>query len=193
MSFCGSTQLARLIDESGAGIVLKEPYALVDLVDWHWTLREHRSENPSLTVTLRAKLTLLSRRWAGAAPTVIKPSNWANLPLLAVMPTAPDDRILLVTIDRRSILLAAFRGDRDRLTFPSRAASHFAIALGHIRTVYNAIASAPQLALATACEQLAAKQAGRRSALRGRMRKTGSSNRVTGRGSTKLSNGQLRF
>lgn len=142
MSFCGSTQLARLIDESGAGIVLKEPHALVDLADWHRTLREHRSDDPHLKVAMRATLTLLSRRWTGASPTVIKPSNWANPPILEVIPGVPGDRILLVTIDRYSFLLAAFRGGRDRLAFLSRAASHFAIALGASRIVDNAIASA---------------------------------------------------
>lgn len=58
------------------------------------------------------------------------------------MPAVPGDRILLVTIDRHSFLLAAFRGGRDRLTFLTLTASHFAIAPGQVRIVDNAIASA---------------------------------------------------
>ena len=141
MSFCGSTQLARLVDECGAGTVLKEPHALVDLADWQRVLHEHQTKDPRFTPAIGAVLTMLSRRWRGAPPTVIKPSNWAN-PVLATMPIAPADRVLMLTITRRAFLVAAFRGGRDRLNFLARAASHFAVALGQVRTVDDAISSA---------------------------------------------------
>lgn len=141
MSFCGSTQLARLVDECGAGTVLKEPHALVDLADWQRMLREHHSEDPRFTPAVGAVLTILSRRWPGAPPTVIKPSNWAN-PVLAKLPMASGDRVLMLTITRRAFLVAAFRGGRDRLTFLARAASHFAVSLGQVQTVDDAISSA---------------------------------------------------
>lgn len=143
MSFCGSTHLSHLLDESGAALVLKEPHALVDLADWDRTLRGRGRTSDLLDRTIEASLILLSRPWPEGLATVIKPSNWANLPLLRRRPASADDRVLLLTIDPRSFLRAAFRGGRDRLAFLIRAASHFAAARGQCHLVAEAINGEP--------------------------------------------------
>jgi len=137
MSFCGSTQLAHLVGESGAGIVLKEPQALVDLADWQRTLTERKIADRRFGPALRASIALLSRSWPASPPTIIKPSNWANnlIPIL----DAAGSRAVLVTIERRAFLRAVFRGGRDRLAFTARAASHFAAAAGQTARIDRAI------------------------------------------------------
>lgn len=139
MSFCGSTQLARLLGETGAGVVLKEPQALVDLADWQRSLIERGTVDRRFLPALHATTTLLSRNWPGSPPTMIKPSNWANtlIPMLG----APESRAVLVTIERRAFLCAVFRGGRDRLAFTARAAAHFAAAASQASRLEQAIAS----------------------------------------------------
>lgn len=137
MSFCGSTQLSHLVGESGAGVVLKEPQALVDLADWQRALAERGIDDPRFDPALRNCVGLLSRGWPDSPPTLIKPSNWANTLIPAL---AGPNKAVLVTIDRRSFLRAVFRGGRDRLAFTARAASHFAAAAGDGPRLAQAIA-----------------------------------------------------
>ena len=139
MSFCGSTQLAHLLDASGAALVLKEPQALVDLADWQRSLVEQRLADSRFAGTLAAATALLSRRWADAPPTAVKPSNWVNN-LLPGLLALPDIRLVLVTIRARPFLRAVFRGGRDRLAFTARAAAHLAAASGQSNLVEAAIA-----------------------------------------------------
>jgi len=138
MSFCGSTQLAQLIDASGAGLVLKEPQALVDLADWHRSLVEQQLSDGRFDAALGAAMALLSRRWNEAPPTVLKPSNWANN-LLPDLLSLAGARAVLVTIEARSFLRAVFRGGRDRLAFTARVAAHLAAATGKPELVEAAI------------------------------------------------------
>ena len=138
MSFCGSTQLAHLLDAGGAGLSLKEPQALVDLADWQRSLVEHGIDEPGFGATLRSVVALLSRRWEGAPPTLLKPSNWANN-LLPDFLGLPEVRVLLLTIEARPFLRAVFRGGRDRLAYTARAASHLAAATGQSGYVHEAV------------------------------------------------------
>ena len=138
MSFCGSTQLAQLVDAAGAGLVLKEPQALVDLADWQRSLVEQQLSDERFGPALEAAAGLLSRRWNGAPPTVLKPSNWANN-LLPDLLRIDGARAVLVTIEARPFLRAVFRGGRDRLSFTARAAQHLAAATGQASLVRAAI------------------------------------------------------
>lgn len=140
MSFCGSTQLAHLIEASGAATVLKEPHALVDLADWDRSLVERNQREDRIASVLEAATGVLSRRWEGAGPTVIKPSNWVNNLLPRFPQGGRDLRAVMITIDRRAFLRAAFRGGRDRLGFTARAAAHFAAALGETPRLTEAVA-----------------------------------------------------
>jgi hypothetical protein len=140
MSFCGSTQLAHLIDASGAAVVLKEPQALVDLSDWQRAMVEQRVSDDRFETCLTAASGLLSRQWDAAPPTVLKPSNWANN-LLPALAGSSGRRILLIRIDRRSFLHAVFRGGRDRMAYTARAAAHLAGATGQSRLIEAAVSS----------------------------------------------------
>lgn len=142
MSFCGSTQLANLIAASGAAIMLREPQALVDLADWDRALRENDTQDARLAPALNAALMLLGRRWPDAAPTVIKPSNWANNLGPLLRDGKIPGRLVLLTIERRAFLRAAFRGGRDRLSFNARASAHFAAAAGASDLLSNAVKGA---------------------------------------------------
>lgn len=88
MSFCGSTQLAHLIDASGAAMVLEEPQALVDLADWHRVFREPKLDDARFAPALAAVMALLGRCWDDGGPTALKPPNWANslIPALLDLP-----------------------------------------------------------------------------------------------------------
>ena len=140
MSFCGSSQLAHLIGASGAGVVLKEPHALVDLADWRRALVENDLADLRFVPALGAAAELLSRRWPGRGPTVLKPSNWVNNLVPDLIGQGGPMHAVLVTIDRRAFLRAVFRGGRDRLAFTARVASHFAAAARQSPRISGALA-----------------------------------------------------
>ena len=140
MSFCGSTHLAHLLDASGAAVVLKEPQALVDLSDWQRAMVEQRVSDDRFTPCLAAAGGLLSRQWDEAPPTVLKPSNWANN-LLPAMIDAIGLRILLIRIERRCFLRAIFRGGRERMAYTARVAAHLAGSTGQSRLMETAVSS----------------------------------------------------
>jgi hypothetical protein len=140
MSFCGSTQVAHLVDATGAAIVLKEPHALVDLADWRRAMREQGLEDPRFLGAFDLAMALLGRRWDSAVPIVMKPSNWANSLIPALLEDPRDLHVATISIGRRSFLRAAFRGGRDRLTYIARVAAHFAGSTGQKQLVNEIIA-----------------------------------------------------
>ncbi len=130
MAFCGSTLLARLLDEASDASVLKEPQCLIDLADWQRAI--------DLGVTSRKGFDVASQRACNALwlspdglPIVVKPSNWANnlMPSLARLPQ--NMPAVLVTIRIEDFLRAVLRGGRERLAFAARAAAHLASAFSN--------------------------------------------------------------
>lgn len=100
IAHCGSTLLARALDELGPGIVLREPLALRQLA----LLPE---PGPLLVPTLG----LLSRRYPGAGTTLIKanvPVNFMLGPMLAAMPQA---RAIFLYAKLPEYLCAVLRSD----------------------------------------------------------------------------------
>ena len=141
MAFCGSTQLAQLLNASGAATVLKEPQALVDLADWKRALVEQQLDGDrQFKLALGASAALLWRNWDGFPPTVVKPSNWANN-LLPDLLSINGAKAVVLTIEPRLFLRAIFRGGRDRMAFIARAASHLASATRQGAIVREAIVS----------------------------------------------------
>ena len=140
MSFCGSSQLAQLVGASGDAVVLKEPQALVDLADWQRQLVEGGQHDQRFAPALDVAARLLSRSWPGRGPTVIKPSNWINN-LIPALIARPAIRLVLVTIERRAFLRAVFRGGRERLAFTARVAAHLAAAAREPDRTAQAIAA----------------------------------------------------
>lgn len=121
VAFCGSTLLARLLEQEGVSFVLKEPNALVDLANWKSSGVDER-----FGPVLRFALGSLRRPWSAEDLVVVKPSNWVNN-LLGELATDPAGlRPLFITMAPRAYAIAVMRGGRDRLAFAARTAAHLA-------------------------------------------------------------------
>lgn len=117
VSFCGSTLLTRLLDQSGQVLVYREPAVQIGLAD---RCAAGLPFAPQLSVADR----LLSRPVDGQR-TVVKPSNWANI-LLPEWARTKSIHPIFITMEPRAFLTAVFRGGRDRIAFTLRCADHFA-------------------------------------------------------------------
>lgn len=140
VGFCGSTLLARLLDQPGSALVLKEPQALADIA----------SQAPQIVAERLEELLLWAMpHLAAAAPEgetcVIKPSNWINGLAPALAGGGHIGRAVFLTMAPRAFLRAAFRGGRDRLEHCLRLAELLAQAVeGGSALVQRAIAEASE-------------------------------------------------
>jgi hypothetical protein len=127
ISFCGSTLLARLLDQPGRSLTLREPNCLVDLADWKVALKG--SHDASFDAMVSRAAQSLNRRWEGGEAVTVKPSSWVNpiLPDLTGLssPLLP----LFMIMGREEFLLAVLRGGTERLSFTARLAAHVAAVL----------------------------------------------------------------
>lgn len=125
IGFCGSTILTRLLDQPGHTLILREPQSLTDIAAYQSALDQAGQRDDRVSEALGTARRLLHRRWAPDEVIVIKPSNWVNnlLPALVADPAAI--RPLFVIIDPRAFLHAVLRGGADRIAFAARAAVHF--------------------------------------------------------------------
>ncbi len=102
MAHCGSTLLARALDDPGASLVLREPLAL------------RQSAIQRDPVRLALVLAMLGKRYRADAATVIK----ANVPVNFLLPQLAaadgDARAVLLYLPLRSYLLAILRHDNHR-------------------------------------------------------------------------------
>lgn len=144
VSFCGSTLLATLLDETCDALVLKEPHCLVDLADWRKTLQRMGSADPQQEALLGLALARLGRRHRPSEPLVAKPSNWANNLLPLICTPRRRVRAVFLTMARQDFLVAVFRGGRERIGFTARTAEHLASAFaGGDALIEEAIARSP--------------------------------------------------
>lgn len=103
IAHCGSTLLARALDELGEGIVLREPLALRQLA----LLAE---PDPLLEPTLA----LLSRRYPGTGPALIKANVPVNFMLDQIVASAPQARAVFLFSTLPDYLCAVLRSDQHR-------------------------------------------------------------------------------
>ncbi len=103
MAHCGSTLLARALDELGAGVVLREPLALRQLA----LLAD---PGPLLEPTLG----LLSRRYPGAGPTLIKANVPVNFMLEQIAASEPQARAVFLYCTLPDYLAAILRSENHR-------------------------------------------------------------------------------
>jgi len=89
-AFCGSTLLARALDDSPSIVSLKEPNSLLSISD-----ASLRLPNEALHQSLNTTLKLLGRPWASAGRTLIKPTNSVNRLLPDTMKLTNSRAILL--------------------------------------------------------------------------------------------------
>lgn len=122
MSFCGSTLLARLLDQPGEVMSYKEPQVFIDLSDaiaGSFGREAAAMATGPLLEIVRAKF---RRGFTNTERGVVKPSNWVN-PALHRLVTY-DTRHLLIEIGPRAFLTAVLRGGRERIAFTLRATAH---------------------------------------------------------------------
>ena len=102
MAHCGSTLLARALDELGGRIVLREPMALRQL--------GVTPDPRRLALALR----LLGKRYPGDGPTLIKANVPVNFILAEIADAAPDPSAVFLHFGLRDYLLAILRSDNHR-------------------------------------------------------------------------------
>lgn len=123
VGFCGSTLLARLLDQPGQTLVLREPQSLTDIAAYRSALDREGLHDPNLSPLLTAVCASLHRPWQPDERVVIKPSNWVNVLLPDLVTTRPT-RPLFLTMERRAFVRAILRGGPARIAFAARAAVH---------------------------------------------------------------------
>jgi hypothetical protein len=125
VGFCGSTLLARILDDAGGALVLKEPHCLVDIAD-HKAAAAAHGRDPELAPLLDLALANLMRSRLTGQPTLVKPTNWVNNLLPELAGGRAGNRAVFVTMAPAAFVRAVVRGGRDRLTFVARLAVHLA-------------------------------------------------------------------
>ena len=123
VGFCGSTLLARLLDQPGRTLVLREPQSLTDIAAYRSALDREGLHDPNLSPMLATVRACLHRPWQAHEHVVIKPSNWVNV-LLPDLVCATSTRPLFLTMERRAFVRAILRGGAARIAFAARAAVH---------------------------------------------------------------------
>ncbi|HEY0132163.1 MAG TPA: hypothetical protein VGB57_12245 [Allosphingosinicella sp.] len=107
-AFCCSTLMSRALGEAGAATSLHEPQALTDLAcllpKSHWPDDQQQA--------LRVVLDLLERPHQVGGTTVIKPSDFANPLIDAILAFRPGSRILLMYAALPAFLLTIARRGR---------------------------------------------------------------------------------
>lgn len=104
VAHCGSTLLARALDELGQGIVLREPLSLRQL-----------ALLPDPGPLLAPTLGLLSRRYPGAAATLIKANVPVNFMLPQLVKAEPQARAMFLYSNLSDYCAAILRSDNHRL------------------------------------------------------------------------------
>jgi hypothetical protein len=103
VAHCGSTLLARALDELGGGLVLREPLALRQL-----------ALLPEPGALLAPTLALLSRRYPGAGPTLIKANVPVNFMLPELVKADPQARAVFLYSGLTDYCVAILRSDNHR-------------------------------------------------------------------------------
>lgn len=125
VGFCGSTLLARMLDDVGGTLMLKEPQCLADLAGQRRLIAQGAGIAPMETL---AEYALRRLGDAGGPDTsvVLKPTNWVNSILPALCGRGRVEQAVFLTMARRAYLAAVFRGGRDRIEFCTRLAAEIA-------------------------------------------------------------------
>ncbi|MCW3846268.1 hypothetical protein OF829_03385 [Sphingomonas sp. LB-2] len=102
MAHCGSTLLARALDDPEASLVLREPLALRQTA---------LAPDPA---RLALVLAMLGKRYRADAPTLVKANVPVNFLLPQIAAADPDARAILLHLPLRPYLLAILRSDQHR-------------------------------------------------------------------------------
>ncbi len=125
VGFAGSTLLARLLDDPGRVLTLKEPHCLADLAGQRAAIEAGEAIAP-LDVLVDHALGRLGDLGHEDLPVLVKPTNWANCILRELCNPRRKVSAVFVSMPLRDYLTAVFRGGRDRLAFCARLAADMA-------------------------------------------------------------------
>lgn len=125
VGFCGSTLLARLLDDGNCTLALKEPQCLADIASQREALRSGSAAAP-LQAAIDHALDWLGACAQEGGVVVVKPTNWVNLIVADLCPPERPVRAVFVSMERRAYLGAIFRGGRARIEFCMRLAGEVA-------------------------------------------------------------------
>src|SRR5688572_3059216 len=128
-SFCGSTLLARLLDQPGRSLVLKEPRSLTDLAAWKTLNIRDGLPTDRLGALLSFARAALRRRYAPEEAVTIKVANQGNVLLESLATDSAGIRPVFITISRLDFLRAVFRGGVERMHHAAATAWHMATGL----------------------------------------------------------------
>ncbi len=109
VAHCGSTLLARALDRSDGGLVLREPLTLRQL---GFDAATGNTDWPARLAIVRA---LLSRRPQNAPPTIIKANVPVNFGIAAAIIASPDERAIFLHFPLTPYLLAILRSPNHRI------------------------------------------------------------------------------
>lgn len=102
MAHCGSTLLARALDDPAASLVLREPFAL------------RQTALAPDAARLALALAMLGKRYRGDAPTLVKANVPVNFLLPQIAAATPEARAILLYLPLRSYLRAILRNEQHR-------------------------------------------------------------------------------
>ena len=125
VGFCGSTLLARMLDDVGGTLMLKEPQCLADLAGQRRLIAQGAGIAP-MEVLADYALRRLGDTGGPDTSVVLKPTNWVNSILSALCGRGRVEQAVFLTMARRAYLAAVFRGGRDRIEFCTRLAAEIA-------------------------------------------------------------------
>lgn len=121
--FCGSTLFARCLDRTGACLALKEPGLLSDLSEAKRLGLSLAREEASWRRVLSLSLRLLFRPFAARERIIVKASSADNGLLGDILGLNPATKVLILSTDLKSFLLAVAKGGKSRRAFIRRLLS----------------------------------------------------------------------
>ncbi len=125
-SFCGSTLLSRSLGQLDQVISYREPQVLIELTD-RQIVPLKNDPLASLAIGQFQKI------WQDDQTAILKPSNWANPLIQANLRDAPDARVILLSQDLVTYLIANLRGGKSRIRYSLNLLSRQMVASTEIR------------------------------------------------------------
>ncbi len=116
-AFCGSTLLARALDQKNRSFVYKEPQALIDMVAIKQSGKTLVGSGGDWPGLVRLCLMQLQKTWSPDEVSIVKPSNWVNILLPDLVRYSEGMSLILLSGSLREFLLAVIRGGRDRFAY----------------------------------------------------------------------------
>lgn len=124
MSFCGSTLLARLLEQHHHIASYREPNALVEVSNALAPMPAARRTESELMGLIPFVFSQYQKYSPPLQSAVVKPSNWANSILPDLVTERSNAKIVLLELSCRNYLVANLRGGRARVSYSLNLLNH---------------------------------------------------------------------